>query len=58
MTLLSFILILCAFGAAGYGISKAKDPDFRTISFIALVVLIVFFFLIAAGVMGNYRLHL
>lgn len=58
MTLLSFILILCAIGVAGYGVSKIQDLNLRYLFFAVLVVCTIFFLLAAAGLIGSAPLHL
>lgn len=53
MTILSFILILCALGVAAFGISRIQDVTARQICFVVLIIITIFFLLIAAGVMGS-----
>lgn len=58
MTPISFILIICAIGTAGYGITRIRDTFLKTFFFIVLILCTIFFFLVAAGVVGSYPLRI
>lgn len=57
MSIISFILILCAIGVAAFGVSRITDLTAKYISFAVLILITVCFLLVAAGVVGSAPLH-